>query len=50
MLTYVLGTLRKFGCFMKIKHTVKFPKMPKTKMMENNIGTKYVSIRFAYDT
>lgn len=50
MSTYVLGTFRIEGCLMKMMHTVQFPMIPTTKITENNIGTKYVSMRAEYGT
>lgn len=47
-LTYVLGTFRIDECLMKIAQTVQLPRIPLKNMMENTIGTKYVSILAEY--
>jgi hypothetical protein len=48
--TYVLGTFLMVGCLMKIMHTTELPTIPLKKIIENRIGTKYVSIRAEYGT
>lgn len=49
-ITYVFGTFRIVRCLIKTIINVPFPSTPTIKIIENRIGTRYVSGRYLYGT